>query len=315
MLQGTTSPAYNQAYTNAQAINYDPLQQASNRAGQVYGGMADIAGQQVNQFGQQGQQAQQQQGMLYGAGKQILNTAQDPQNALYGRTQQQLTDQVRAGQAARGLGNSAVGASEENQAMSNFNIDWQNNQLQRQATAGQAASGLANAGLGQGNLYNADMSAQMTAGNNQAQNLGLSAQTPLNAQQMIAGMPATNANAYLQNYGNLDALYANQMSSSIPYMNQGIGATQYNAGNQIANNQAMGKLYGQAAGAVGNAFGKYLGSDSGGASTGNAYGSSNWQSPIDTSGNFGYTGGTGGTGGERYSASFGTTPNYDFGSF
>ena len=154
------------------------------------------------------------------------------------------------------------------------------------------------------------MSAQLTAGNNQAQMLGQSAQTPLNAQQYIAGMPASDANAYLQNYGNMNALYANQMASSIPYMNQGIGATQYNATNQIANNAAQGKLFGQAAGAVGNAFGKYLGSDSSGASTGNAYGSSNWQSPIDTSGSFGYTGGTGGG---DYSGSFGTTSGYDFG--
>lgn len=69
--------------------------------------------------------------MLSGANA-VMNTAFDPQNALYNRTQQQLQDQVRVGQAARGITSSPYGAGLENQAMSNFDIDWQNAQLGRQ---------------------------------------------------------------------------------------------------------------------------------------------------------------------------------------
>lgn len=70
---------------------------------------------------------------------QILNQGFDPQNALYNRTQHQLQEQTRAGQAARGLGNSPFGAGLENKAMSDFNIDWQNNQLNRMTTGAQGA--------------------------------------------------------------------------------------------------------------------------------------------------------------------------------
>lgn len=73
----------------------------------------------------------------------ILNTSFDPQNALYDRTRQQLQEQSRAGQSARGLANSPFGAGLENKAMSDFNIDWQNNLLGRMATGAQSASGLA----------------------------------------------------------------------------------------------------------------------------------------------------------------------------
>jgi hypothetical protein len=80
-------------------------------------------------------------GMLPYAGA-IMNTGFDPQNALYARTAQQVQDQIRAGEAARGIAMTPYGAGLENQGMSNFNIDWQNNLLNRQAQAAQAAGGL-----------------------------------------------------------------------------------------------------------------------------------------------------------------------------
>lgn len=78
----------------------------------------------------------------------IMNTAFDPQNALYARTAQQVQDQSRAGQAARGVATTPYGAGLENQAMSNFNIDWQNQQLGRQAMGAGAAGGLVGTGAG-----------------------------------------------------------------------------------------------------------------------------------------------------------------------
>lgn len=72
----------------------------------------------------------------------IMNTAFDPQNALYQRTQQQLIDQTRAGQAARGVATTPYGAAGESDALRKFDIDWQNAQLGRQAAGAQAAGGL-----------------------------------------------------------------------------------------------------------------------------------------------------------------------------
>lgn len=85
-------------------------------------------------------------GNLYGMAGSIANTAFDPQNDLYNRSVQQLQDQTRAGQAARGIQTTPYGAGLENQALGNFNIDWNNNQLQRQIQGGQAAGGLTTQG-------------------------------------------------------------------------------------------------------------------------------------------------------------------------
>lgn len=62
----------------------------------------------------------------------MLGNAFDPQQALYNRTLQQVTDQTRSGEAARGVANTPYGAAAEGNALSNFNIDWQNQQLGRE---------------------------------------------------------------------------------------------------------------------------------------------------------------------------------------
>jgi hypothetical protein len=78
----------------------------------------------------------------------IMDTGFDPQSQLYARTAQQVADQARAGEAARGINMTPYGAGLENDAMRNFNIDWQNQQLGRQATAAGAAGSLEQAGAG-----------------------------------------------------------------------------------------------------------------------------------------------------------------------
>ena len=71
----------------------------------------------------------------------VMNTGFDPQNALYNRTAQQVQDQARVSLAQRGVGTTPYGAGIENDAMRNFNIDWQNNQLGRQTQALGAGAG------------------------------------------------------------------------------------------------------------------------------------------------------------------------------
>ena len=247
----TYSPAaYQQSYNQANAINYDPYQQAANQMGQQYGDLANLSGQQMGQFAQQAQQAQGMQNQLYGGAGQIMQTAFDPQQALYGRTQQQVGDQINAGQAQRGLGNSAVGAAEYGQGMSNFNIDWQNQQLARQAQGMQAMSQASNAGVNQAGVVDTSLQNQMAAGQNQASMTGQAAQVPLTAQQTIAGMPAQNANQYVQNLSNLNALPSGQMNQAIPYMKEGIQANQFNAKAQGSQNAALANLGMQAAGSL-----------------------------------------------------------------
>jgi hypothetical protein len=78
----------------------------------------------------------------YGAGGNILNTAFDPQQALYNRMFAQTTDAARANEMAAGLGTSPIGAYATTAAQNDFNINWQNAQLQRQIQGAQAAAGL-----------------------------------------------------------------------------------------------------------------------------------------------------------------------------
>ncbi len=77
---------------------------------------------------------------------QIAQTAFDPQNVLYAKTQHDLIDQTRAAQAARGVATTPYGAAGESDTLRKFDIDWQNAQLQRQIAGGQGAAGVLQSG-------------------------------------------------------------------------------------------------------------------------------------------------------------------------
>lgn len=249
--QGQTSPYYQQSLGQSQGINYQPYQQGANQAGAMYGQTAQLAGQQMGQYGQMAQQAAGQQQNLYGLGAQVANTGFDPQNALHDKTQQTLQDQVRSGQAARGLGNSAQGSMEENNAMSNFDIAWQNNQLQRQTQGLASDVNAQNAGMNQGRMYGADQSAALGAGAASAGYYGQSGAVPTNAQQYVAQQPGAAASQYQQQMLALQGMYGNAQQGAIPYMNAGQGAQQGNYNGMMANNAAQAQGLSQ----LGNAFG------------------------------------------------------------
>lgn len=82
--------------------------------------------------------------MAAGYAPQLMNTAFDPQNALYNRTYQQTMDQQNAINAMYGVSGSPYGAGVAGQTSSNFNIDWQNAQLQRQLAGIQGLGGMVN---------------------------------------------------------------------------------------------------------------------------------------------------------------------------
>lgn len=209
-VQGSTNQLYNQANQSNQQyqdlINYQK------------GQLGDIKGSQSN---------------LYGGGNQVLQTALDPQKDLYNRTAQQLTDQTRAAQYARGIQSSPLGASVEANALGNFNIDWQNQQLARQSQGLQAAQGAYGSAQGLGNSYTGTVAGLQAGQNQQYEGLTTAAQNQytnyLNNMTQNAGGNVSNVNA------------ANQGAFNI--LNQGAqsaiqgGQAQLNASQNIYNNQ------------------------------------------------------------------------------
>jgi hypothetical protein len=199
-------------------------QQAAGQAGQTYGGLAGLAGQYSGQMGQQAQQAFGAQQQLQGAGQQVFNMGLDPQSALYQRTQQQLGEQVNAGQAQRGLGTSPVGGAEYNQAMSNFNIDWQNQQLARATQGAGALSGLYGQALNYGQQGAAGLSGALTTGAQGAGFQTAAGQAPYQAAQDITGAQLAQAQGIGTQLGGY-------MGLNIPANQAAFGAATQNAQN------------------------------------------------------------------------------------
>lgn len=224
------------------ASQYGPAyQNAANAAGQSYGNLAQGANSQAGlDFATQQQ--------LLNAGQNVYQTALDPQNALYNRTAQQLQDQTGATNSMYGLGSSGAGAGVANQALSNFNIDWQNNQLQRQ-TQGLQAYGQAAGAAGQyGTTGMQNMASipgyQLAAG-----------QTPYSTNQSIATAPFGLLNQYSGSlsqgvFGPGEGV----QNQAIPYMNNGQGAQAVPYQNAYNNSQALGGALGSAAQGIGNSI-------------------------------------------------------------
>ena len=263
-LAGLTDPAAYQSYALSQGINYNPYLQASQQAGQQFGGLANQAGQvgnsmygegayalgtqgqlgqQGNQFlGQQQQLAGQSQGLGYGqlgqsqqlagglqqAGQQVYNTAADPQNALYNQQFQQATDQANATNSMYGLGSSGAGAGITNQAQQNFNTNWENQQLARQQSGLQAMTGANQAASGiLGTGYGG---AQQGLG--QAGTLGSQGVTGLNQLQQTGAGYGSLGNA--SNQAGLST-YAQQPGYTQNAAQVPLNAQQYVAGQPAAN--------------------------------------------------------------------------------
>jgi hypothetical protein len=179
----------------------------------------------------------------------------DPQQALYARTQQQVQDQTRAGLEARGVDMTPYGAGIEGQTMSNFNIDWQNQQLQRQIAAAQAQQGLldsyAKSGLFSSQIGQGVPASQLSllqglqgAGSNIPSFINAAA-SPLQGYGTTAGgQTAQNYNLGLADY----TAFANNL-------NEGLKAA--NPPQQSSPFGGLGQLFGQVGSApAGSIFGK-----------------------------------------------------------
>ncbi|KAB0643358.1 hypothetical protein [Burkholderia latens] len=186
-------------------------QHAGEAAGNQYTNLGLLLnGQGVQNFGTQQQ--------LLNAGQNVYNLGLDPQNALYDRTLNQLTQQTGATNSMYGLGSSAAGAGVQNQALSNFNIDWQNNQLSRALQGLQGYTGAANTAGRFGELGTSQVSSAPGY-------TLLGGSTPYTVGQSIAATPGSLGSTYgsLLNsniYGPAEGI----MGQIIPYMNYGAGA-------------------------------------------------------------------------------------------
>jgi hypothetical protein len=221
----------------SQGIDWTNFINTANQAGTLYGQQVPQALNLQALLSRLSGQAGNEMGALDQAGAQTYQTALDPQQALYGRTLQQVLDTGRAGQAARGLGTSAEGQRLENQDVSNFNIDWQNQQLQRQLAGLQGMSGAANAGANQGQLAGRLGAGALDAGALAPQLMQQSGAVPMQAAQQWANFPGQNATQYIQQLMQLMGAYQSPQNQITPYMNQGIGAGANAAGAQLRQNQ------------------------------------------------------------------------------
>ena len=155
---------------------------------------------------------------LLAGGQQVYNMGLDPQQALYNQQLQGTNDAANVANAQYGLtGQQAAGNL--NQATTNFNIDWQNNELQRALSGLSGASGADTAagalGTTAAGLGNTGATATLAGGN-----------TPYQA----AGQISTNQSSALQNY--INALLGPSTSAQATigneqnYLNTGVSASE-----------------------------------------------------------------------------------------
>lgn len=162
----------------------------------------------------------------------VLNSAFDPQNALYNYNLGQLNDATNAAEYSRGIENTPYGASVQANADQQFQLNWQNQQLARQqAGLASAAGGYQNA-LGQGTNYTQAQSGLQTAQDANYANLANSA-TSMYANYLNA--QAQNQNLGAQGLANTYNAASNLAGAAAgAYQNEGMAP--YNAQNMINNN-------------------------------------------------------------------------------
>jgi hypothetical protein len=137
----------------------------------------------------------------YGAPGKIIEQAFDPQQALYNRTLNQLRGQTDTQLAETGLGNTPYGAAVMGNALSNFNIDWQNQLLNREITGAEGAAQLYGQAIGAGSGALAPQQSAVSSDLN-LEGLASTAQTAQNqlaVQAQEAEIQAMLANQQLKN--------------------------------------------------------------------------------------------------------------------
>jgi len=173
----------------------------------------------------------------------ILAMGTDPQSALYQRTLQQVTDQQNAALAQSGLTGTGAGVGIQQQGLSNFNIDWQNQALNRALSAMQGYGGA----MGTASNVLQGATGLEQAGAQAALDVG---QIPFKASQGVMGQQQQDLANYLQAMGQSQGIGQNNLASMLSYMGQGSTADQL--ANLIASGtqQQLGQQQAAAAGTL-----------------------------------------------------------------
>jgi hypothetical protein len=186
---------------------------------------------------------------------QTMQTAFDPQNALYNQLLAQTQNQQNVANTQAGVGTTPYGASLADLNLSNFNMNWLQSQLQRQQTGAQTAStlgsnitGLTGAGLQASGMAPGTLSTLSALPYNtyvgQQGNVTGALQNQINALLGQQGSATTAINAYNTPFNDYIAMLGGLNQTNQVY-NQGY-AQQLAAQNQQFNQQ---QAYGKAIGA------------------------------------------------------------------
>ena len=235
-----------QSYNQSMGMNYNPYLQAAQQSGMMSGQQAGMDQSGANMLYGQAQTAQNQGGQVYNAGMQAYQRALDPNQAQYNLNLSQLTDNVNAQQALRGIGTSALGGQEAGNALGNFQINWNTQKMQNQLAALQGLT-QANSSANQSNqLMGADLSGASGLMSSGAQAQLAAGQTPMQAQQYANAAPGQASNALFSGVSGLNNLYNQSMGNAAQYMGMGQNAAQaangtaFNQQNFNAQQQGMG---------------------------------------------------------------------------
>lgn len=270
---GLVNPVILQSYSRMLGIDLSGLISSGQKAGQQYGGLSDVAQGYAGATGAQGLDQ-------FAAGKDIYALGRDPQSALHDKLKGEVTDDVRAAQAARGIGMSPYSAGQETDALDTFEQNWQKNLLGRTATGLQ--------GMNAADFYGGiNLGRSMDFGAQSPGYTQLAAQAPIAGQVQAYGMPMDFSSMFTgAQQQNVLSPYYNMQGAIDPYLNMagGFGGeqSQYALRRALAQNQ----MQVQGAGMINTGYGSGL--------TGNA----SWGSGIGQPQNWYFGGmGVGGGGG------------------
>jgi hypothetical protein len=227
--QANLGPGFN-------AITQDPylagVQQAGQQAGQSNQMLARNAGGVMDSLSGMAGGQNALGNWINQQGMNLWNTAQDPQKALQNELMQQVREQSRGASSAAGLGTSGVGVGSQDDAMSKFLIDWQNQQLGRQVAGMGGLNSAMKTGQGFQDNVGKDLAASMAAGSMIPGYQTAAGQAPEDAYMQAAMRPFQGLQQLSQTAGGMMQPNASLMAQIIPYLNSGQGATNQAFGQQ-----------------------------------------------------------------------------------
>jgi hypothetical protein len=235
----TALPNINSAYSRLLGIDPTSYLSAGSQAGGQYsslGNLAQIYSQLLgNRAGITSNAAQN----LYGAGDQLWRSALDPQQDMYKKRLQEVTDRANLNESMRGLAMSPYSSALTDEAQTKFTQNWDYDMLNRILMGLRGMTTAYNAAGNQGELTGANLSGSLNFGSQVPQATLASGQTPFATQQQVFSAPLDYSNQFLnsinQNFVDpalgVAATGQNAANSALPWaqLNTGLSSNATNA--------------------------------------------------------------------------------------